>query len=117
MSEIPSPVIIVIDFPDVIEFLVQDVQNQTVIGITSHFWRQAIIWTKDGILLIRTLGTNFSEILSKIHSFSRQKMHLKMSSAKWRLSRLGLIELTLNDGIMTCKLIPHYWVGNSTRYS
>ena len=26
--------------------------------------RQAIIWTNDGILLIRTLGTNFSEILS-----------------------------------------------------
>ena len=31
--------------------------------------RQAIIWTNDGILLIRTLGKNFSEILSEIHSF------------------------------------------------
>ena len=28
--------------------------------------RQAIIWTNDGILLIQTLGTNFSEILSEI---------------------------------------------------
>ena len=28
--------------------------------------RQAIIWTNAGILLIRTLGTNFSEILSAI---------------------------------------------------
>ena len=28
---------------------------------------QAIIWTNTGILLIRTLGTNFSEILSEIH--------------------------------------------------
>ena len=55
--------------------------------------RQAIIWTNDGILLIRTLGTNFSEIISKIHPFSFKKMHLKMSSAKWRLSRLGLNEL------------------------
>ena len=28
--------------------------------------RQAIIWTNAGILLIRTLGTNFSEILIRI---------------------------------------------------
>ena len=52
--------------------------------------RQAIIWTNDGILLIRTLGTNFSEILGEILSFSFKKMHLKMSSAKWRLFCLGL---------------------------
>ena len=32
--------------------------------------RQAIIWTNAGILLIRTLGTNFSEIPGKAHSFS-----------------------------------------------
>ena len=56
--------------------------------------RQVIIWTNDGILLIRTLGTNFSEILSEIHSFSFKKMHLKMSSAKWRLFCLGLNELS-----------------------
>ena len=39
---------------------------------------QAIIWTNAGILLIRTLGTNFSEILSAIHAFPFKKMHLKM---------------------------------------
>ena len=55
--------------------------------------RQAIIWTNAGILLIRTLGTNFSEILDKIHSFSFKKMHLKMLSAKWHLFSLGLNEL------------------------
>ena len=55
--------------------------------------RQAIIWTNDGILLIRTLGTNFSEIVSEIHSFSFKKMDLKMSSAKWSLFCLGLNEL------------------------
>ena len=55
--------------------------------------RQAIIWTNAGILLIRTLGTNFSDILGVIHSFSFSKMHLKMSSAKWRLFGLGLNEL------------------------
>ena len=56
--------------------------------------RQAIIWTNAGILLIRTLETNFSGILGEIHSFSFSKMHLKMSSAKWRLVGLGLNELT-----------------------
>ena len=39
--------------------------------------RQAIIWTNAGILLIRTLRTNFSDILSEIHGFSFTKMHLK----------------------------------------
>ena len=39
--------------------------------------RQAIIWTNAGILLIRNLGINFSEILSKIHTFSFKKMYLK----------------------------------------
>ena len=51
---------------------------------------QAIIWTNAGILLIRILGTNFSEILSEIHAFWFKKMHLKMSSAKWRPFCLGL---------------------------
>ena len=44
--------------------------------------RQAIIWTNAGILLIRTLGINFSEILSEIHTLSFKKMYLKMSSGK-----------------------------------
>ena len=52
--------------------------------------RQAIIWTNAGILLIRTLGTNFREILGKIHSIPFKKRHLKMSSAKGRLFSLGL---------------------------
>ena len=45
------------------------------------------------MLLIRALGTNFNEILGEIHPFSLSKMHLKMSSAKWRLFGLGLNEL------------------------
>ena len=52
--------------------------------------RQAIIWTNVGILLIRPLGTNFSEILIGIQTFSFKKMYLKMSSAKWRPFCLGL---------------------------
>ena len=45
---------------------------------------QAIIWTSDGILLIGNLEINFREILISIHIFLFYKMHLKMSSAKWR---------------------------------
>ena len=56
--------------------------------------RQAIIWTNAGILLIGPLGTNFSEISIEIQTFSFKKMHLKMSSGKWRPSCLGLNVLT-----------------------
>ena len=51
---------------------------------------QAIIWTNAGILLIRTVGTNFSEILSGIHIFSLTKMHLNMAFVICRLSCIGL---------------------------
>ena len=61
---------------------------------------QAIIWTNAGILLIRTLGTNFSEILGEIHLFSFSKMHLKMASAKWRLFGLGLNELNVQENVL-----------------
>ena len=56
--------------------------------------RQAIIWTNAGILLIGFLGTNFNEILIGIQAFSFKKMHLKLSSAKWRPFCLGLNVLT-----------------------
>ena len=55
--------------------------------------RQAIIWTIAGILLIGPLGTNFSEILIGIQTFSFKIMRLKVSSAKWRPFCLGLNEL------------------------
>ena len=58
--------------------------------------RQAIIWSSAGILLIGPLATNFSEILIEILTFSFKKMRLKVSSAKWRPSCLGLNVLTLN---------------------
>ena len=51
---------------------------------------QAIIWTNAGILLTGPLGTNFSEILIVIQTFSFKKMDLKISSAKWRPFCLGL---------------------------
>ena len=52
--------------------------------------RQAIIWNNAGILSIGLLGTNFSEILIKILTFSFKKMHLNVSSVKWRPFCLGL---------------------------
>ena len=52
--------------------------------------RQAIIWTNVGILLIGPPGTNFNEMLIEIHTFSFKKIHLKMSSGKWRPFCLGL---------------------------
>ena len=50
----------------------------------------AIICTHAGILLIRTLGTNFNEVLSEIHAFSFKKMHLKISSERWWPFCIGL---------------------------
>ena len=67
---------------------------------------QAIIWTNAGILLIWTLGTNVSEIFSKVYIFSFKKMHLKMSSAKWRLFHLGLNELRWWNNICDQLTIP-----------
>ena len=69
------------------------VGNVTIIGPDNGLLpgrRQAIIWTNAGILLIGPWGTNFSEILRSIHTFSFMKIHLKISSAKWRPFCLGL---------------------------
>ena len=51
---------------------------------------QAVICTNAGILLIGTLGTNVSEMLIEILTFSFKEMRLKMSSAEWRPFCLGL---------------------------
>ena len=56
----------------------------------SPLWRKAIIGTNAGILLIGLWGTNFSEFLIGTQTFSFKKLHLNMSSAKWRLFCLGL---------------------------
>ena len=64
--------------------------------------RQAIIWTNAGILLIGPLGTNFSEILIGIQTLSFKKMHLKISSAKWRPFCLGLnVLIQVSQGQMS----------------
>ena len=55
---------------------------------------QAIIWTNAEILLTGSLGTKFSEIFIEIHTFSFKKMHMKMSSGKWRPFCLRLNVIT-----------------------
>ena len=76
------------------------VSKLTIIGSDNGLWpgrRQAIIWTNCGILPIGPLGTNFSEILIAILTFSFKKMRLKVLSAKWCPFCLGLNVLTCNN--------------------
>ena len=74
------------------------VSNLTIIGSDNGLSpgrHQAIIWNNAGILSIGLLGTNFSEILIEILTFSFKKMRLKVSSAKWRPFCLSLNVLML----------------------
>ena len=76
---------------------------------------QSIIWTDAGMLLIATLGTNFSEIISEIHTFSFTKMHLKTSSAKLRpfpwntLKYTFFLWNTLKIHSMACEIGSTIW--------
>ena len=65
--------------------------------------RQAIIWTNARFLSIGPLRTYFNENLIKIQQFSLKKMHVKMSSAKWRPSCLGL------NVLMVCGVFSGSW--------
>ena len=58
---------------------------------------QAIIWTSVGILIIGPFGTNVSDILIIIHTFSFKKFNLKLSFAKWRPLCPGLNMLNCLD--------------------
>ena len=77
--------------------------------------RQTIIWTNNGLLLIGPLGTNFSEILIGIQTFSFKKMHLKMSSAKWRPVCLGLNVLMGQLNLYTLWLVLSHYNSYETR--
>ena len=99
------------------------VSDLTIIGSDNGLSpgrRQAIIWTNAGLLSIEPLRTDFSENLIKIQPFSLKKMHVKMSSAKWRPSCLGLNELIATwqqVQIDTCfKLSFDSLDGNTMRY-
>ena len=97
------------------------VNKRTIIGSDNGLLperHQAIIWTNAGTLFTGTLGTNFSEILSKIHIFSFKKMNLKMLSVKWQPFCLCLNVLILKLPWFTIKSptqsisISNYYVYN-----
>ena len=80
------------------------VGNLTIIGSDNGLSpgrRQAITWTNVGILLIGPLGKNFIEMFIEIHTFSLKKIHLKMSSGKWRPFCLGL---NVSKDRLSCRL-------------
>ena len=89
------------------------VSKLTIIGADNGLSpdrRQAIIWTNDGLLLIGPLGTNFSEILIEILTFSFKKMRLKVSSAKRRPFCLGLNVLTMPEDVPGLDVSFDLWV-------
>ena len=80
----------------------------TIIGSDNGFSpgrRQAIIWTNAGILLIWTLGTNFSQVVIEIQTFSLKKICLKMSFAKGCPFRLSLNVLSIHASVNKPSLV------------
>ena len=89
------------------------VSNLAITGSDNGLSRrcQAITWTNAGILSIGPLGTNFSEILIEINTFSFKKMRLKVSSVKWWPFCLSLNVLT-HCGQVThicISKLGHHW--------
>ena len=66
-------------------------------NILSPHLRQAIIWANAWLSSIGPMRTYFSEIWINLQQFSMKKMHMKMSSAKWQPSCLGLNVLTAEE--------------------
>ena len=67
------------------------VGNLTIIGSDNGLSPgrcQAIIWTNAGILLIGPLGTNFSEILIDIDTFSFKKITWDDENVVWKITAI-----------------------------
>ena len=81
-------------------------------------WRQAIIWTNAGMLLIGSLGKKFNEILIESYIFSLKKMHLKMSSAKWWQFCVGVNVLPdRHQTICSHSTFSEHWQTQSTEFN
>ena len=103
MMEIPCPVPVLVYLTEA-EWRLYASVNWCIIGSDkglSPDLRQVIIRINTGILLPRTLGTNFNEIIIEVHTFSSKKICMKMS-AKWRTFCLGLRVLHF----LSAKLFP-----------
>ena len=87
------------------------VSKLTIIGSDNGLspgWRQAIIRTSAGILLMGPLEINFSEIVIRIQTFPFKKMHLKMAYAKWRPFCLSL-NVLINNILHSCITVIMMW--------
>ena len=87
--------------------------NITIIGPDnglSFGRRQAIIWTNAGILLIWTVGTNFSEILIEILTFSlKNAFESVVCEMAAMLFRSKCVNITANKNTSHLTVIkPHY---------
>ena len=76
--------------------------------------RQAIIWTNAGILLIGPFGTNFSEFLIEMYTFSFKKMHLKMLPGKRRPCCLGLNVIMGQPMAYIAACCERHWTEHNT---
>ena len=89
------------------------VDNLTIIGSDNGLSpgrRQAIIWTNAGVRLIGTLETNFIEIIIEIRTFSFKKMHLKMSSGKWRpLFSASMCQCITQPYVHSCSKVMEFF--------
>ena len=81
--------------------------------------RQAIIWTNAGILLIWPRGPNFSEVLIGIQAFSFKKVHLKISSAKWRpfCLSLNVLVVPIFPPLLLSQNCAWYTTGKNMEYT
>ena len=90
------------------------VGNLTIIGSDNGLSpgrRQAIIWTNAGIVLIGPWGTQFSEILMEILTFSFKKRYLKLSSGKCWPFCLGLNVFTHRFAVMYILIVSLFETG------
>ena len=65
--------------------------------------RQAIIWTNARFIVNWTLANTFQWKFIQIQQFSLKKMHVKMSSAKWSPSCLGLNVSSVSGESVACQ--------------
>ena len=88
---------------------------------SSPAWRQEIICTNIGILLIGSLGTNFSEILIENYTFSLRNMHWKchlengshLSPGTWWYSFVHFIQCFIDSlACFICASINHLYIQN-----
>ena len=79
--------------------------------------RQAIIWTNAGLLLIGPLGTNFSEILIEILTFSFKKMRLKMLSVSETVAILSQPQCVKVLMWCPCNELCQLWVCQHERHT